>query len=1077
MWPARSVLERTPAIVVDDLGGRFPTLPKDPWDRPPRDAAVVPIAQQGTERPAGFLVAGINPYRPYDVAYAGFFDLLAGQIASGLSNVRAYEAERKRAEALAELDRAKTAFFSNVSHELRTPLTLVLAPVEDVLKQPAGTIPPEVREFAAIAHRNGLRLLKLVNTLLDFSRIEAGRMRATLVPTDLAAFTAEVASSFRPAIEKAGLTFTVDCPPLPEPVDVDRDMWEKIVLNLLSNAFKFTGQGEIRVSLQLVGDCVTFTVQDTGIGIPPDEKVHVFDRFHRVQNAKSRSYEGTGIGLALVQELVKLHGGTIHLDSEQGVGSTFTIFLRRRSDHPPADAAAAGSEGSSGLAAAFVEEAGRWDGSFGAPAPDPGEIAEPPADVSDAVGKVLVVDDNADMRRYIVRLLSPRFDVTVAGDGSAALETLQRQKPDLVLTDVMMPNLDGFGLLQAIRSRPESRTIPVIMLSARAGEESRVEGLDAGADDYLVKPFSARELLARVSVHLQMARIRSQSEERERELRTNAEVFARALRESSERLSASLGAAGTGTFRWDLQTNLFDWDEPLERLFGLPPGQNTRSLVQLLQLIHPDDRPHVRARYERCARDGGDFEMEFRVPLPDGSIRWLDEKGQTSYDETGKPVYMIGACVDITKRKQTEAFVWRQKDVLEQIVQGAPLKDVLETLTLDVEQVAGRKLIAQILMLDFERQHLHPIAGNRVPPAWSRYIDGIEIGPSRAACGAAAWRNEHIIVSDIGNHPVWRDHRLEALRHGLRAGWSAPIVSSGGKVLGTFDVYYPEPSMPTDQELRFVEIATRTAAIAVERDRSQRALQESRAQLADYAQSLEQRVVERTARLQETISELESFSYSISHDMRAPLRAMQSFAQILEEDCGDQVGPEGKDYIRRIIGASNRMDRLIQDVLTYSRVSRNELKLDSVDLEKLLTGILESYPQFQPPQAQIELVRPLPCVLGNEAALTQCFSNLIGNALKFIPRGVTPRVKIWAERAGERARVFVKDNGIGIEKDAHEKIFRIFYQLDRSFEGTGIGLSVVRKAAERMGGSVGLASEPGQGSTFHLELAVATDPS
>jgi signal transduction histidine kinase len=434
---------------------------------------------------------------------------------------------------------------------------------------------------------------------------------------------------------------------------------------------------------------------------------------------------------------------------------------------------------------------------------------------------------------------------------------------------------------------------------------------------------------------------------------------------------------------------------------------------------------------------------------------------------------MTGACVDITQRKRIETFVWRQKDVLEQIVQGAPLADVLETLTLDLEQVADRRLIVTVLMVDETGRRLRVVAGRRCPAAWTQTINGLEIGPHAASSGTASFRKERVIVPDVNASPLWENYRTEAVRHGLRAAWATPIVASDGTVLGTFEIYHHEPAAPTEEELRYVDIVSRTAAIVVERDRSQQALRVSKAQLEEHAQQLEHRVQERTARLQETVSELESFSYSISHDMRAPLRAMQSFAHILAEECGEQVGPEGKDYIRRIISASDRMDRLIQDVLTYSRVTRTELQLETVDVERLLDGIIDTYPNFRPPEANIEIRRPIPRVLANEAALTQCFSNLIGNAIKFVRPGEIPRVQIWAETRGDRVRVFVRDNGIGIEKEAHEKIFHIFYQLNRSFDGTGIGLSIVRKAAERMGGSVGLESEPGRGSTFHLELNLA----
>lgn len=258
-----------------------------------------------------------------------------------------------------------------------------------------------------------------------------------------------------------------------------------------------------------------------------------------------------------------------------------------------------------------------------------------------------------------------------------------------------------------------------------------------------------------------------------------------------------------------------------------------------------------------------------------------------------------------------------------------------------------------------------------------------------------------------------------------------------------------------------------------EHKRSEAALREAHRLLADKATHLESLVRERTAKLQETIGELESFSYSISHDMRAPLRAMQSFAKILEEDCGEKIGPVGKDHIRRIIGGADRMDRLIRDVLTYSRVSRAEFSVERVPLETLLKGILESYPIFQPPGAEIELEGPFPNVIANHAALTQCISNLLGNAVKFVAPGVVPRVRVWVETHNDRVRLLVQDNGIGVPKEGRDKIFGIFQRLSTGYEGTGIGLAVVKKGIERMGGRVGFESEEGHGSTFWLELKAA----
>src|SRR5439155_8225750 len=477
----------------------------------------------GCARPMAILVVGVSSRLPLNETYRAFYDLVAATVTSAVANARAYEEERRRAEALAEIDRAKTAFFSNVSHEFRTPLTLMLGPLEDELDEHSCPLPPERRERLETAYRNTLRLLKLVNTLLDFSRIEAGRIQASYEPVDLAAHTAELTSVFRSAVEKAGLTLAVNCPPLPEPVHVDREMWEKVVLNLLSNALKHTFMGGIRVALRWADDQVELSVADSGVGIPTAELPHLFDRFHRVKGAKSRTHEGTGIGLALVQELIHAHGGTVRVESHEGQGSTFYVTVKTGCAHlPPDRLGAPRSLAPSSGRSAYVQEALHWTSDTSAESalrPDSSENMRRAA-ASSKVSRcrILWADDNADMREYVRRLLSEKHDVTSVADGAAALAAALAAPPDLVLSDVMMPGLDGFGLLRALRAEERTRTIPVILLSARAGEESAVEGLEAGADDYLVKPFSARELLARVRAHLELSRLRRQSAE-ELELR------------------------------------------------------------------------------------------------------------------------------------------------------------------------------------------------------------------------------------------------------------------------------------------------------------------------------------------------------------------------------------------------------------------------------------------------------------------------------------------------------------------------------------------------------------------------------
>ncbi|HSK44399.1 MAG TPA: ATP-binding protein, partial [Candidatus Binatia bacterium] len=359
VWPIRDLLNRKNPVFVENLSERFGSMPTGAWDRPPTRAILVPITGQGQDRPAGVFVTALNPYRQLNADYSGFIDLVAGQIAAGIANARAYEGERQRAEALAALDRAKTTFFSNVSHEFRTPLTLMLGPTEDALANPEKVL--RGRELETV-HRNELRLLKLVNTLLDFSRLEAGRVTASYQPTDLGAYTMELASIFRSAIEKAGLNYVVACEPLPRPVYIDREMWEKIVLNLISNALKSTFHGSIELELANKQDHVELSVRDTGTGIPEHELSHLFERFRRVEHARRRTHEGSGIGLALVHELLAMHGGKISVQSQVGKGTTFTVSLPYGSQHLPKERVRPEAEqiapGTSRKA--FVQEALSW---------------------------------------------------------------------------------------------------------------------------------------------------------------------------------------------------------------------------------------------------------------------------------------------------------------------------------------------------------------------------------------------------------------------------------------------------------------------------------------------------------------------------------------------------------------------------------------------------------------------------------------------------------------------------------------------------------------------------------------------
>ena len=636
-WPfARAAREG--ALRVDGLAPRFHGASCGPDERAPDSAMVLPLTLPGQQALFGFLVAGVSAARALDADYLSFYERLGAVVNTAVGNVVAYEKEQRRAEELAQIDRAKTAFFSNVSHEFRTPLTLILGPLDDALADQAEPLGAAQRRRIDVTHRNALRLLKLVNSLLDFSRIEAGRVQATYAPTDLARLTAELASVFESAMAKGGLAYELDLQDPGEPVWVDRDMWEKIVFNLLSNAFKFTLAGSVRVSLRRHADMVRLSVRDTGSGIPEAELPRVFERFHRIEGTPGRTFEGTGIGLALIQELVRLHGGAIAVHSVLGEGTRFDVDIPFGHAHLPedrlagADAAAPPAEGARRMGAAFVEEALRWlpDEEAGAA---PRKAAAPVLQPA-RLPRILIADDNNDMRAYLKALLDPHAEVAVCADGEAAFAALLRDPPDLLLSDVMMPRLDGFGLIARIRATPALSHLPVMLLSARAGEEAKVEGLRAGADDYLVKPFAAAELLARVRRQVELGR--------EHRLRLDAssmrESYFRSLIDVAPVMLWTTDENGLCTY---LSRR---WSEYTGRTWEQDQGMGW------LENVHPDDLVRARETFLAANAEHKPFRLDYRLRRHDGTYRWFIDAGTPRFDEAGRPGGYVGTVTDIHMR-------------------------------------------------------------------------------------------------------------------------------------------------------------------------------------------------------------------------------------------------------------------------------------------------------------------------------------------------------------------------------------------------------------------------------------------
>ncbi|ORX86569.1 hypothetical protein K493DRAFT_307056 [Basidiobolus meristosporus CBS 931.73] len=651
-------------IVKIKLGEWFGEVPIRGWDTAARELIASPIMGSNKDGVLGVLVMGLNARTEYDENYKTFIDLVCRQTGSAIINISAYEEEMRRFKELAAIDRAKTAFFSSVSHELRTPLTLILGPVKDMLLE--RDLAPETKTKLTYMNRNAERLLRLVNLLLDFSKIEAGRMQATFHETNLGKFTADLASMFRSAIEKGGVQFEVDCERMERNVWVDRDMWEKIVFNLIGNAFKFTMKGSITVKLASSEDDshAILSVADTGDGIPSHEIMRVFERFHRVEGRRGRSHEGTGIGLALTQELAKLHGGTVGVTSEFGKGSTFTVHIPLGCSHLSQDRLVEASEVKdndaemdmpSRYGQSFVEEARNWLPSSDE---DSTEYRSNTSSTDSNAGgsvtfpvvsrgcRVLLVDDNVDMRKYIKCILEKWWRVTEAEDGEQAYQMAIADPPDLIVSDVMMPNLDGYGLLKLLRTQPLTKFVPLILLSAQAGEEARVDGLSAGADDYLVKPFSAKELVARVHTHLELGKLRVELERMVKE-RTKELIASEARYKTLTKLSP------VGIFRTDLEGNVTYTNDKWWSISG-----HNRELdptaADFMCSIHPDDFEFVNRTWKEAQRTQTGSAVEFRWKWANGDSHWCFSEMIVEYDNEMRPCGFVGALTDLTERKILE---------------------------------------------------------------------------------------------------------------------------------------------------------------------------------------------------------------------------------------------------------------------------------------------------------------------------------------------------------------------------------------------------------------------------------------
>ena len=1014
----RSALETRTSTVVSGVAPIG--LPPGAWTEAPDQVVILPLFSPEQPQAYGVMVVGVNPHRELDSQYRTFLDLASDQIATTIRNARAYQQERQRSKRLAEVDRAKTAFFSNVSHEFRTPLTLLLGPLEDMRAESASDSPQRAR--IDVIHRNALRLLKLVNTLLDFARLEAGRVEANYQATDLSAVTSDLATSFRATIVRAGLDLIVECPPLPEAVYVDRDMWEKIVLNLLSNAFKFTFRGSISVRLRAEDEHVALDVADTGVGIAEQDLPRLFERFHRVEGGRSRSHEGSGIGLAFVRELTRMHRGDVSVRSVVGTGTTFTIVIPRGSAHlakerlilPDVVDSVASS------APSFVEEARSWD-TVQRPTRStipPAALAQVPAGVRD---RLLFADDNADMREYVIRLLSKQWRVEAVPDGIAALEAIARERPALVLADVMMPRLDGFGLLRTLRTTSATQNLPVILLSARAGAESTIKALTAGANDYLIKPFSAGDLLARVSSQLKIAALRDQVEHE---------------REAARHLMEGLFNAAPAAIALIRGPDLVV-------VFANP------RCLELWQRANPSDvlgKPLLSAVPELRGRG---FEDTLRQVMATGEPVSGNEVPSTVL-RAGNEVHLRLNYVYVPTRDvagivdgvSVFAFdVTREFEALGRAELGEQVGHALVTQEPLSEQLSNCCSALVTMGAAFARIWTYDATHDLLELRASAGLYEHTTGPqSRVSLGSLkpgliAQNRQPIVIQNVIGDAQVQDQQWAA-REGLVSFAGYPLIV-GQRLVGVVAMY-TRVELSEGMTSAMATIAGQIA-IAVDRDSSERFR--------------------------------ELFIGILGHDLRNPLNAVLMAQHLLME-----TAPEAERRLLTRLGSSaKRMERMITQLLDFTRARSGggiALLREPSDLSAICAQAVEEL-KTSNPERRIEMT-----VTGDAHGLwdmdrmAQVFSNLIANAVTYGSREMAVEINLAATTS--EVACSVRNFGPPIPPDFLPYLFdpfrRATYAKSAATQGLGLGLFICQQIVAAHGGKTLVESSEAQGTLFTVTL-------
>jgi PAS domain S-box-containing protein len=1024
---------------------------------------------------------------------------------------------------LTELDQLKSQFFTNISHELRTPLTLILAPLENCLRQFAHdnrSVNIERREVELML-RNARLLYRHVTDLLDTAKLEAGCVKMYWAQLDLAKTVRGTASHFELLARNRNIKYRVIGPDMLM-MTSDSEKLQRILLNLLSNAFKFTpDNGCITVRFCAHEDQVQIDIQDNGPGIPANMREYVFERFAQVESSLRRSYGGAGLGLAIVKDFVSLLDGEVMLKDAPGGGVLFSIIFPFKAcvDSTLLDTFTS-------LDATMLNETINE-----LQPPGPPEVTAVSTATHD-LPLVLVVEDNVDMNRFVADALRMHCRVVCAFNGQQGLEQAQAISPDLILSDIMMPVMNGEQMVQELRQRAELAEIPIIMLTAKSDNELCLRLLKMGVQDYLNKPFTVEELLARIEKRVaERQRIKGQLRKNEvhfqatfeqaavgmamislegRWLRVNCKLceilgyshnelmaltvleityaddanvdldYVRQMlrgeittystekryirkdcsvnwisltvslirkpdqtpdyfiaiiadiqvrKETEANLREAQRIANLGHWKWNIDLNSHTWSEELYRIYGRDLEMPAANYQEVQQYFTAGSWSNVAAAVEKCLTLGLAYQCDAEVVRADGSYRWIIARGEVIRDADDRITVLHGTVQDITERKLAEVALQESKQQLKLFIEYAPV--ALAMFDREMRYLA----LSQRWRSDY-------LLGDRDLLGLCHYDVFPSIRENWLDIHRRGLAGEIIRVDE--DCFEWIDGRIQWLRWEVRP-WYQATGAIGGIMIFTEDITQQKG---TEKELQQLNA------------------------------NLEKRIAERTVELNTLNQSLESFVYSISHDLKAPLRSVEGYSRLLEEDYNGRLDDEGRLFISNIRTSVTRMNELINDLLAYSRMERRKLESNILDLNAIVHQVLAERNE-DIALHQIEIVTSLSSltVHGDREGLTLVLRNLLENAIKFSKNSPQPNIELGAHQNGYQITLWIRDNGIGFDMKYNHRIFEIFERLHRieDYPGTGIGLALVKKAMERMGGRVWAQSVPGEGATFYLELFAAQE--